>query len=223
MAILADRKMRGNDKITHDDLFCNTMRSMGQHINLFSNQDEHVEAKTEQLQQRIVEMQQLANAREQELRVGFESLSVKELLASILEAQMGRVATYRDFDQALEQVLLSGNLTDYPSACSSATASFSILSNTINLINNTLNENHGRTDLKKLINQLQRCEKEKLNLTAALHLERIRENNEKPNNSDPNTLKLLSQGVVQVQKKLSTCVDEINEILEELKYAASES
>ena len=54
------------------------------------------------------------------------------------------------------------------------TATFSVLSDTINGAKATLEERHNRKDISTVICQLQKSEGEKLNLTAALHLERLR-------------------------------------------------
>ncbi len=68
-------------------------------------------------------------------------------------------------------------MTEYPTICARATASFSVLSDTVNTISSILKDAHKRPELLKLLSQLQKDEREKLNLTAALHLERIRQRN----------------------------------------------
>jgi ABC-type uncharacterized transport system involved in gliding motility auxiliary subunit len=155
------------------------------------------------------------------LRKGLEGLNIEEQLASLYEVQRARVSTYQSFDRSLEQILKTGNLSEYPVACSNATASFAILSNTVNIIKEILEKNFGRNDLRRLIEQLQQREKEKLNLTAALHLERIREKNSSYSGDD-HIGKFLNQGIIDLHNKLSSCIDEINEILDELKYATVE-
>jgi len=135
------------------------------------------------------------------LRKGLEGLNIEEQLASLYEVQRARVSTYQSFDRSLEQILKTGNLSEYPVACSNATASFAILSSTVNIIKEILEKNFGRNDLRRLIEQLQQREKEKLNLTIG---------------------KFLNQGIIDLHNKLSSCIDEINEILDELKYATVE-
>lgn len=117
--------------------------------------------------------------RAKELSSKLAELSVRDLVKAVLEAQNERISTYKSFDEGLQRVLTTGNITDYPSVCADATAAFSVLSDTINNISQILVENHKRKDLGKIIKDLQSNEKEKLNTTAALHLERIREKNEK--------------------------------------------
>ena len=118
-------------------------------------------------------------------------------------------------------------MTAYISSCAHTTAAFAVLSETIRAIRTTLAETHSRKDLGKLITKLQTNEKEKLNLTAAYHLERIRHQNENINSNSPDKVdhrisKLLSEGITSLQEKLDKIVEEINECLEEIRYALLE-
>lgn len=121
----------------------------------------------------------------------------------------------------LDTVLQTGNMTEYPNICARATASFSVLSDTINSIASILSENRKRPDLAKLLTQLQKDEREKLNLTAALHLERIRERNAQVQ-GDERTAQLLHDGVASLTNKLANCIDAINETLEEIRYTLAD-
>lgn len=119
-------------------------------------------------------------------------------------------------------------MTSYISSCAHATAAFAVLSETIIFIRSTLADRHNRQDLAKLLTNLQSQEKEKLNLTAALHLERIRERNENMNTLDSNSKsddrirRLLNEGVQSLTQKVGAIVGDINETLEELRYALFE-
>jgi len=114
-------------------------------------------------------------------------------------------------------------MTEYPNICARATASFSVLSDTVNTIASIFTETHKRPDLVKLLAQLQKDEREKLNLTAALHLERIRARNvEVQANGDERTAQLLHDGVASLTRKLATCIDSINETLEEIRYTLAD-
>ena len=69
-----------------------------------------------------------------------------------------------------------------------------------------------------LLKALQRYEKEKLHLTAAHHLERIRKRNEENNpDCDLRALKLLEDGVALLQRKINTAVGNINETIDEIR------
>jgi len=194
-------------------------------------------------------------------RQGLSKLSPTNLLSKLFELQNSRVAVYKQFNNGLEDVLKSGNLTSYPHLTTSITASFAVVSSSVRDIQALLesranpvanNNDIGGADsndidiecvknVVKFIQQLQGFEKEKLNLTAALHLEKIRERNERldldsrrgvekctnPNESggdetgeDDRVLRLLRQGVSGLQGKIRDCVEQINDLLEELRYAS---
>lgn len=123
----------------------------------------------------------------------------------------------------LETVLQTGNMTEYPNICARATASFSVLSDTINTIASILKDIHKRSDLVTLLSQLQKEERDKLNVTAALHLERIRERNLKMKvDGDEGVSRLLQEGATSLKRKVATCIDAINDVLEEIRYALAE-
>jgi hypothetical protein len=163
--------------------------------------------------------------RAKELEAKLKSMSVKELLQTVIETQQQRVSTYTEYNFSLQQVLDSDNMSTYMNGCAHATAAFAVLSETIIAIRKTLVETHKRKDLEKMLSNLQSHEKEKLNLTAALHLERIREHNENVGNvdgADKRISILLSEGVKSLQGKVASCIEEINEVLEEIRYALLE-
>ena len=143
------------------------------------------------------------------------------------------------FCRGLQVVLQTGNMTTYPETCSKATATFSVLSDTIRMVQETLlSARKKRPDLAKLLKQLQSHEKEKLHLTAAHHLERIRQRNndmqlqqQQPEGSqndetgasqDDRISQLLREGVASLQVKINTCVESINEVIEEIRCAILE-
>lgn len=134
----------------------------------------------------------------------------------------------------LTTVLQKGNMTTYPETCARATASFAVLSDSIKMVEEILGTRQ-RKDLAGLLRQLQSHEKEKLYLTAACHLERIRQRNhdfqppQEPvadpgaaTTADPRIAKLLSESVASLQHKIATSVESINEVLEELRCAMLE-
>jgi vacuolar-type H+-ATPase subunit I/STV1 len=152
----------------------------------------------------------------------------------------------RFMHSGLDQVLATGNMTSYPSLCADVTASFSVVSDTIKMAQSRLQQlqaSYDRTNAKEhqiveavdLIAQLQSKEQIKLNLTAALHLERIRHHNttsqleqEQRQHQDTTNIatpavnnaaiaSLMKQDVATLQKQIAVCVEEINEVLEELR------
>lgn len=183
----------------------------------------------------------LQEAKNDKMKMELSKSTPKELLSKLFELQQSRVEVYKQFNSGLDNILQSGNLTTYPDLTANITASFSVISNSIRCILEIM-QNHiegsktkefqlEKEDLSTLSNcikftkQLQNLEKEKLNYTAALHLEKIRERNERLNveareSSDEKVLNLLQQGVMGLQSKISRCIEQINETLEELRYAS---
>jgi len=138
--------------------------------------------------------------------------------------------------RGLSTILLSGNITTYPTLCAKITASFSVLSDTINAVKSIL-QSKKRTDITKVISQLQKYEGEKLNMTAALHLEKLRLRNSevdkaisiggnsndssgKEEGHDDKTAQLLRDGIQTLEGKISKVIESINEVLEELRCIA---
>lgn len=184
-----------------------------------------------------------------------------ESLQTLFQLQKERVETYRKFNLGLDQVLSSGNLSNYTHFTAEITATFSVISKSIRHVEQSFQSKSNDTtttittsssssndegttktckDISKWIRELQSKEREKLNLTAALHLEKIREKNEHMNlelndaNSHSNTdgnsgststtsiANLLRQGVVSLEKKIGECIEGINEVMEELRYCAAD-
>lgn len=183
----------------------------------------------------------LQEAKNDKMKMELSKSTSKELLSKLFELQQSRVEVYKQFNSGLDNILQSGNLTTYPDLTANITASFSVISNSIRCILEIMqNQIEGsktkefqleKEDLSTLSNcikftkQLQNLEREKLNYTAALHLEKIRERNERLNveareSSDEKVLNLLQQGVMGLQSKISRCIEQINETLEELRYAS---
>ena len=128
----------------------------------------------------------------------------------------------------LSTILASGNITTYPALCAKVTATFSVLSDTINAAKATLEEQHHRKDITTVIAQLQKSEGEKLNLAAALHLEKLRLRNSQLDASlasgagDDRTVGLLKNGIQSLERKIAGAVEAINEALEELRCIAAD-
>lgn len=140
----------------------------------------------------------------------------------------------------LETVLNTGNMTQYPQICAEATASFAVLSETMKMIQSIFINppslsllQQSRPALGRVLADLQRHEKEKLQLTAALHLERLRlsclshpqggddhegdDDDSNNNNDDRRTLDLVEQGVRYLSQKLTSCIENINDSIDEIR------
>jgi len=119
-------------------------------------------------------------------------------------------------------------MTSYPDTCSKATASFSVLSDTMKAIHEILQTDRSRKDLASLVTQLQGHEKEKLQLTAAYHLERVRQSSHYQlvvdeegggggTEEEIRIQNLLQGGVKTLHRKICTCVEKINEVIDEIR------
>jgi DNA repair REX1-B len=150
--------------------------------------------------------------------------------------------------RGLEQILSSGNLEHYPLICADVTATFTVLSSTINAIRSNLESRRMSqqpivNEILLLIHRLQRAEQTKLHLTAALHLERIRRKTQPQSHRDDDDANidynvpapvletalaesnrtittLLEESIETLRTKILLTAEEINDVLEELRYAA---
>lgn len=129
-------------------------------------------------------------------------------------------------NRGLEEILRTGQVVEYPKVCAEATARFSVLSDTINVVLDTL-RSQGFDEWTKLISKLQKAEKTKLSLTAALHLEQMRAA------SHVRVELSLGEGVAStgvsdlhqsdmrsLKQGIASLVTSINEVIEELRYAS---
>lgn len=161
--------------------------------------------------------------------------------------------------RVLEYVLDAGNAEYYPLVCADVTATFTVLSSTINAIRRDLGLRtvQSAIEIVELINRLQSAEQSKLQLTAALHLERIRSqaiqretssiSHVQKNGEDMDQIGngnemqlldadsqtateqedritlLLEESIQTLRKKIASTIVEINDVLEELRYAVVDS
>jgi len=150
----------------------------------------------------------------------------------VLQAQQDRVATYRQFDEGLRDVFCTGNFTMYPAICAQVTATFAVLSNTVNAVraasansNGGDNNNATTKQLQRFLAQLQENERDKLNFTAALHLEQIRlqqsvgggRDGDNNGSVTTTTQDMYESSIRSLREKIGKCVENINEVLEELR------
>ncbi|GKY94213.1 hypothetical protein MPSEU_000387200 [Mayamaea pseudoterrestris] len=188
-------------------------QALGQVIDL-NPQEQSINEEKEDLETQQAVLDQERDRKRAELEAKLQNMTDKELVQAVLEAQQQRVQTYRSFNNGLDSILSStGSLSRYPQVCAEATAQFAVVSDTINGIQTRLASIKKRQDLAKLVSSLQQQEKEKLNLTAALHLERIRESQ----GGDERDLALLAQGIQSLERKIGSGMEAVNEIIEELQ------
>jgi DNA repair REX1-B len=152
--------------------------------------------------------------------------------------------------RALEQILATGDVQYYPPVCANVTATFSVLSSTINAVRSDLERLESEPNIREiqeLLTRLQRAEQSKLQLTAALHLERMRsaaelqkqeaklhensaDREESPIDTSFDTelkhqdtvSKLLNESILSLRKRIALAIREINDVLEDLRYTIPE-
>jgi hypothetical protein len=126
--------------------------------------------------------------------------------------------------RALDHVLTTGNVQCYPPVCANVTATFSVLSSTINAIRSNVERRENQPnvrEIRELLTRLQRAEQSKLQLTAALHLERMRSVAEAEQQGTVSML--LNESILLLRQKIALSIGEINDVLEELRYTIPES
>lgn len=159
------------------------------------------------------------------MRISIDIYIYAHVFALFLQSQVLNIIILQQSDvhSGLSTILLSRDITDYPALCAKVTASFSVLSDTINAAKSSLLEQHKRKDISTVVEQLQKHECDKLNFTAALHLERLRLNNSElgvGNDADERAAKLLKESIQTLKGKISITVQSINESIDELRCIA---
>ena len=142
-----------------------------------------------------------------------DSHDARELTRRFQSLQEERVRAYREYDDGLDGILRDRQLAAYPQLCAEATARFAALSRDINAVEERLRAAdpaerafaHRAADLVRRVQQL---EKEKLELTAAAHLERIRETAGE---------ELAASNLAYVRQRMGEIVASIVEQLDELR------
>jgi F0F1-type ATP synthase beta subunit len=99
-----------------------------------------------------------------------------------------------------------------------------VLSESINQARATLLQKFQLSEIVALIGRLQNAEKDKLNYTAALHFERIRTQpllsvgQSTAGDRESSMLSMLQEDVRSLNQKISKSVEEVNDVLEELRF-----
>lgn len=182
-------------------------------------------AEQEQEQQQDVLPEARAEASVAKLREGLKGLGKQGLLAAFRQAQEDRARAYAVFEEGLADVLRSREFGKYTGVCAEATAAFAALSNLVNAVEAELGGGDSDSGCAAMLRRVQAEEKEKLNLTAALHLERCRLATLGCRGERDGTLSeaaLLREGVKTLEGRLGAVKARINEVLEELRYEMAE-
>lgn len=169
------------------------------------------------------------------LQATLKNMDLPSLLRAFQHAQEERAQTYTTFDNGLATILETGKFNEYDALCAETTANFAALSNLVNAVEKCVVEApHEKVGLGKLLRQVQGEEKEKLSLTAALHLEKVRlmtstsgstsggNGGGSVGESENKSVTLLREGVKRLEGKINEVKARINELLEEVRYELEE-
>ena len=103
------------------------------------------------------------------------TLSNLELLNLSIALQSERIQTYMGYNNALDELINTKTIHEYPHLCTELTSRFSLISQNIIIIKDIFLERK-LNDIANIINSIQEEEKEKLILIAAQHLDKIQDN-----------------------------------------------
>ncbi|TMW68329.1 hypothetical protein Poli38472_005797 [Pythium oligandrum] len=157
---------------------------------------------------------EVAAAVEASLRLGDDQVSVAALGRAFFEVQELRVHIYGEFQKGFEQFKATPQFQPF---CTQITEQFAQVSQQVNAIETLLREKQ-RVALADLIRKVQGQEKEKLLLTSALAVERMRVTDmlTRPE-PDAAILSLLEQSVAKMTAQHTEIIVTINELLDELR------
>jgi hypothetical protein len=158
--------------------------------------------------------------------IDLSSDNESQLIQFCRKTQQERAVVFNEFNGALKDMLKVGSFVEYPVLCSRVTSQFASLSSdmcaAIQLLSNL-----GSSTAKPL-SKIQEMESEKLTLTAALHLEKIRKlqceaSSIESTREKDTSLKIFNDNCVTFQQRLDTVIGGINEALEEVIIEHSDS
>jgi len=170
-------------------------------------------------------------------------MTLLEKLSLLFQLQRERVQTYTLYDTGLQMILSHGQghhptVDEYTALCTNVTATFTVLSNSINTIcsimietsknqEEKINDRMTMNEIIPWIQKLQQLEKQKLQFTAALHLEKIRlyytrsidesSSEEDITNSTTKQTVLFHQSIKQLNISITNVIQQINEVMDEMQ------
>lgn len=147
-------------------------------------------------------------------------LTARALVRSFQRLQETRVQIYADFRQGFE---LHQKTEHFPTFCSEITERFAEVSKRINDIEKLLRDEREQVAVAQLLRKVQLEEKEKLLLTSALLIEKMRLNDaRKQAEPDDAAISFLGRSVETLTAKHTTCIEQINELLDDLRAESAD-
>ncbi|ETK78878.1 hypothetical protein L915_15191 [Phytophthora nicotianae] len=146
-------------------------------------------------------------------------LSTRELVRTFHGLQETRVQIYADFRQGFQ---VHQKTEQFPAFCSGITERFSAVSERINQVEKYLRDKKQQV-IADFIRKIQLEEKEKLLLTSAVLIEKMRLTDAlKQPDPDESTVAFLERSVETLNGKHTECVVRINEVLEDLRAESAD-
>ncbi|CAI5711245.1 unnamed protein product [Peronospora destructor] len=146
--------------------------------------------------------------------------SPRELVQTFNRLQETRVQIFEDFRQGFQ---VHKKTQQFPAFCSEITDRFSAVNEQINLIENILRDEKQQVAIAQLLRKIQVEEKEKLLLTSAILIEKMRLSDAATHHEpDDSIIANLERSAKALTTKHTDCVVRINEILQELRAEAAD-
>ncbi|KAG6618808.1 uncharacterized protein IUM83_01372 [Phytophthora cinnamomi] len=147
-------------------------------------------------------------------------LSAQALVQTFHRLQETRVQIYTEFRQGFQ---VHQKTEQFPNFCSGITERFSVVSEQINCVEKLLRDEKQQAAIAQLVRKVQLEEKEKLLLTSAVLIEKMRLSDAtKQPEPDESTIAFLERSVQTLSAKHTDCVVRINEILEDLRAESAD-
>ncbi|CAK4108572.1 unnamed protein product [Aphanomyces euteiches] len=145
-----------------------------------------------------------------------EAMSSRELVQTFQTCQAKRVQVYQEFEKGFGELMLKEELAPFTQGI---TKQFASISNQINAIERVLRGKKGvPVSVPDIIRKVQGEEKEKLLLTSALLLEKMRLKRAEDADPDDSSIPIFEKSIESMKATHTSIIERINELLEELRY-----
>ncbi|KAG9402610.1 hypothetical protein AC1031_007217 [Aphanomyces cochlioides] len=145
-----------------------------------------------------------------------EAMSSRELVQTFQTCQAKRVQVYQEFEKGFGELMLKEELAPFTQGI---TKQFASISNQINAIERVLRGKKGvPVSVPDIIRKVQGEEKEKLLLTSALLLEKMRLKRAEDADPDDSSIPIFEKSIETMKATHTSIIERINELLEELRY-----
>ncbi|KAG2531564.1 hypothetical protein JM16_001053 [Phytophthora kernoviae] len=147
-------------------------------------------------------------------------LDTYTLVQTFYRQQEKRVQIYADFRQGFQ---VHQKTEHFQVFCSRITEQFSVVSERVNQVEELLRDKKQQVAIAQLLRKVQLEEKDKLLLTSALLIEKMRLSDaSKLAEPDDTTVAFLERSVQTLTTKHTACVERINEILDDLRAESAD-